>query len=155
VLTYFAARTERVSLGTMVVVVPWWNRFAWPPDRLSRQHFKGPLHHDRLGRGVAKSEFDAVGVPREESRERLMRPRHPEAGIQPGAILYNGKIFKIPEMSIRPAPRSTDCIADHMAQQRHASPSKFSPGVAWCRCSSHKPIEDAGKEFSRQYHPQK
>ena len=72
VLTYFAGRTQHVSLGTMVAVAPWWH-----PVRLAHQiAYLDILSNGRyttigLGRGVAKSEFDAVGVPREESRQRF------------------------------------------------------------------------------------
>ncbi|RYD91822.1 MAG: LLM class flavin-dependent oxidoreductase, partial [Sphingomonadales bacterium] len=72
VLAYFAGRTERVSLGTMVLVLPWWN-----PVRLAHQIAyldiisKGRYDTIGLGRGVAKTEFDALGVPREESRVRF------------------------------------------------------------------------------------
>src|SRR5688572_6838780 len=69
-LTYFAARTKHISLGTMVAVVPWWN-----PIRLAHQiAYLDVLSNGRyttigFGRGIAKSEFEAVNVPREESRE--------------------------------------------------------------------------------------
>src|SRR5579871_2589918 len=58
VLAYFAGCTERISLGTMLVIVPWWN-----PIRLAHQiAFLDIISGGRyttigLGRGVAKSEF--------------------------------------------------------------------------------------------------
>ncbi len=63
-LSYFAGRTERVSLGTFVVVAPWWH-----PVRLAHQIAyldivsNGRYNTIGIGRGVSKGEFDAVGVP--------------------------------------------------------------------------------------------
>jgi alkanesulfonate monooxygenase SsuD/methylene tetrahydromethanopterin reductase-like flavin-dependent oxidoreductase (luciferase family) len=109
-LTYFAARTERVSLGTMVVVAPWWN-----PIRLAHQiayldiMSKGRYNTIGLGRGVSKTEFDAVGVPREESRDRFDETLDIlTLAFTQERFSYDGKIFKIPELSIRPQYRSKD-----------------------------------------------
>ncbi len=109
-LTYFAGRTERVTFGSMVIVAPWWN-----PVRLAHQiAYLDILSNGRfetigLGRGVAKSEFDAVGVPREESRERFMETLDIlELAFNNERWSYDGQFFKIPEMSVRPAPKSKD-----------------------------------------------
>jgi alkanesulfonate monooxygenase SsuD/methylene tetrahydromethanopterin reductase-like flavin-dependent oxidoreductase (luciferase family) len=109
-LTYFAARTEQVSLGTMVAVTPWWN-----PIRLAHQiAYLDILANGRykvigLGRGVAKSEFDSVGVPREEARERFDETLDIlELAFSRERFEYQGTIFKIPEMSLRPRYKSQD-----------------------------------------------
>ncbi|MBW8753981.1 MAG: LLM class flavin-dependent oxidoreductase [Sphingomonadales bacterium] len=109
-LTWFAGRTEWISFGTFVIVAPWWH-----PVQLAHEIAyldiltNGRLTTIGLGRGVAKREFDAVGVPREEARARFnetldiltlafSRPR----------FAYEGEIFRVPEMSLRPAPKSLD-----------------------------------------------
>lgn len=109
-LAYFAGRTEQVSLGTMVAVTPWWN-----PIRLAHQIAyldilsKGRYDTIGLGRGTAKSEFDAVGVPREESRERFEECLDIlELALTTNRFSYDGKFFKLPENSLRPQPLSTD-----------------------------------------------
>jgi alkanesulfonate monooxygenase SsuD/methylene tetrahydromethanopterin reductase-like flavin-dependent oxidoreductase (luciferase family) len=110
VLAYFAGRTERVTFGTMVVVAPWWH-----PVRLAHQIAyldivsRGRYTTIGLGRGVAKSEFDAVGVPREESRQRFDETLEIlKLAFTQERFSYEGRIFKIPPMSLRPAPRSRD-----------------------------------------------
>ena len=110
VLAYFAGRTERVTFGTMVVVAPWWH-----PVRLAHQIAyldivsRGRYTTIGLGRGVAKSEFDAVGVPREESRQRFDETLEIlKLAFTQERFSYEGQIFKIPPMSLRPAPRSRD-----------------------------------------------
>jgi alkanesulfonate monooxygenase SsuD/methylene tetrahydromethanopterin reductase-like flavin-dependent oxidoreductase (luciferase family) len=105
-LAYFAGRTERISLGTMVLVLPWWN-----PVRLAHQIAyldiisKGRFDMIGLGRGVAKTEFAAVGVPREESRKRFEECFDIiELALTKNRFSYEGEFFKIPEMSLRPQP---------------------------------------------------
>src|SRR5262245_16239155 len=112
-LTYFAGRTKHLNLGTMVVVTPWWH-----PVRLAHQiAYLDIVSNGRyttigLGRGAAKSEFDAVGVPREESRQRFDETLDIlELAFTQERFSYEGKIFKIPEMSLRPAPLSRDLFS--------------------------------------------
>ena len=109
-LAYFAGCTERISLGTMLVIVPWWN-----PIRLAHQiAFLDIISNGRyttigLGRGVAKSEFESLGVPREESTQRLVETIDIlELAFTQDRFSYDGEIFKIPETSLRPKPVSTD-----------------------------------------------
>ncbi len=111
-LTWFAARSERLSLGTIVCVLPWWN-----PIRLAHQIAyldilsKGRYETIGIGRGVAKTEFEAVGVPRDESRDRFDECLDIlELALTRERFSYEGKIFKIPETSIRPQPFSKDLV---------------------------------------------
>jgi alkanesulfonate monooxygenase SsuD/methylene tetrahydromethanopterin reductase-like flavin-dependent oxidoreductase (luciferase family) len=109
-LAYFAGRTEQLSLGTMVLVLPWWN-----PVRLAHQIAyldiisKGRFDMIGLGRGVAKTEFASVGVPREESRKRFEECLDIiELALTRNRFSYEGEIFRIPEMSLRPQPHTRD-----------------------------------------------
>jgi len=112
-LTYYAGRTERVTFGTMVVVAPWWH-----PIRLAHQiAFLDTLCNGRyetigLGRGVAKGEFEAIGVPREESRQRFNETLDIlNLAFTQERFSYEGEIFRVPETSIRPAPKSQDLLS--------------------------------------------
>ncbi len=112
-LAYFAGRTERVTFGTQIVVVPWWN-----PVRLIHQiAYLDILSNGRyqtigLGRGVAKSEFDALGIPRETSMARFEETIEIlELAFTQGRFSYDGEIFRIPEIEIRPAPKSRDLFS--------------------------------------------
>jgi alkanesulfonate monooxygenase SsuD/methylene tetrahydromethanopterin reductase-like flavin-dependent oxidoreductase (luciferase family) len=148
-LAWFAARTERVELGTFVAVVPWWN-----PVRLAHQiAYLDLLSNGRfttigLGRGVAKTEFASIGVPREEARQRFDETLDIlELALTTERFSYDGEMFQIPEMSLRPQPRSKDL------------PSRFFGSAATrdsleilCRRGlvplfvGNKPIEEAGKD---------
>jgi len=148
-LTYFAARTERVSLGTNVVVTPWWN-----PIRLAHQiayldiMSNGRYDTIGLGRGVSKTEFAAVGVPREEARDRFDETVDIlELAFTQERFSYDGKIFKIPEMSIRPRYKSTD-LAKRFYGASSTGPSLELNARRGLKplFVGNKPITEAGKE---------
>lgn len=112
-LAYFAGRTQRVTFGTQIVVVPWWN-----PIRLVHQIAyldiisNGRYRTIGLGRGVAKSEFDSLGIPRETSMKRFEETIDIlELAFTKGRFSYEGEIFQIPETEVRPAPRSRDLFS--------------------------------------------
>ena len=149
VLAYFAGRTQHVSLGTMVAVAPWWH-----PVRLAHQiAYLDILSNGRyttigLGRGVAKSEFDAVGVPREESRQRFDETLDIlSLALSQERFSYDGKIFKIPEMSLRPAPKSRDLFSRiHGSSATRDSLEILTRRGMVPLFVGNKPIEEAGKE---------
>jgi alkanesulfonate monooxygenase SsuD/methylene tetrahydromethanopterin reductase-like flavin-dependent oxidoreductase (luciferase family) len=151
-LTYFAGRTERVTFGTMVAVAPWWH-----PIRLAHQIAyldiisNGRYQTIGLGRGVAKSEFEMVGVPREESRERFSETLDIlKLAFTQQRFSYEGEIFKIPEMELRPAPMSND-----LWDRIYGSSSTPDSMEILARRGmvplfiGNKPIEDAGKEVQK------
>ena len=112
-LAYFAGRTERVTFGTQIVVVPWWN-----PVRLVHQIAYldiisgGRYQTIGLGRGVAKSEFDSLGIPRDTSMKRFEETIDIlELAFTKGTFSYEGEVFQIPETTIRPAPKSSDLFS--------------------------------------------
>ncbi len=148
-LTWFAGRTERIELGTFVIVAPWWH-----PVRLAHQIAfldivsKGRYTTIGLGRGVAKSEFEAVGVPREEARQRFNETLEIlELAFTRERFSYDGRIFKIPEMSIRPAPRSPDLASRFFgsAATRDSLEILSRRGLVPLFVGN-KPIEEAGKD---------
>lgn len=151
-LTYFAGRTQRVTFGTMVAVAPWWN-----PIRLAHQIAyldivsKGRYTTIGLGRGVAKSEFDAVGVPREESRQRFLETLDIlKLAFTQERFSYQGEIFKIPEMSLRPAPFSRDLYSRIYGSSSTADSLEILARRGMVPLFvGNKPIEDAGKEVQK------
>jgi alkanesulfonate monooxygenase SsuD/methylene tetrahydromethanopterin reductase-like flavin-dependent oxidoreductase (luciferase family) len=152
VLTWFAARTERVSLGTMVAVAPWWH-----PIRLAHQiawldiASKGRYTTIGLGRGVSKTEFDAVGVPREQSRARFNETLDIlKLAFTHERFAYDGEIFRIPETSLRPRPLSDDLYSRIYGSS--ATPDSLeilSRRGMIPLFVGNKPIEQAGAEVRR------
>lgn len=110
VLSYFAGRTERVSFGTMVIVLPWWN-----PVQVAHQIAyldivsNGRFDTIGFGRGVAKTEFEALNIPREEARQRFAEGIDIiSLALTTERFSYEGEVWNIPEMSLRPQPVSKD-----------------------------------------------
>jgi alkanesulfonate monooxygenase SsuD/methylene tetrahydromethanopterin reductase-like flavin-dependent oxidoreductase (luciferase family) len=115
VLSYFAGRTSRVDLGTMVVVLPWHEPLRAAEDIALLDHFTG----DRqlllgFGRGASQLEFGPFRVDRDESRQRfaesldIIRLALTREGFE-----YEGHFYKIPPTTVRPRPRSAD-LTRHM-----------------------------------------
>src|SRR5215469_8207321 len=148
-LTYFVGRTKHISLGSMVVVAPWWH-----PVRLAHQIAyldivsNGRYDTIGLGRGVSKSEFNAVGVPREESRQRFDETLDIlKLAFSQERFSYDGKIFKIPQMSLRPAPKSPDLFSRiYGSSSNRDSLEILSRRGMIPLFDGNKPLEDAGKE---------
>jgi alkanesulfonate monooxygenase SsuD/methylene tetrahydromethanopterin reductase-like flavin-dependent oxidoreductase (luciferase family) len=114
-LAYFAGRTERVDVGTCVIVLPWWH-----PLRVAHQIafldilLKGRKMMLGLGRGVSRQEFEPAQVPREETRQRFKESLDIlKLALSQERFSYEGKIYQIPETSIRPMA-SNDDILDHL-----------------------------------------
>jgi alkanesulfonate monooxygenase SsuD/methylene tetrahydromethanopterin reductase-like flavin-dependent oxidoreductase (luciferase family) len=151
-LSYFAGRTERVGLGTFVAVAPWWH-----PIRLAHQIAyldiisKGRYTTIGIGRGVSKSEFDAVGVPREESRQRFNETLDIlELAFSGERFSYNGEIFKVPEMSLRPEPLSSDLFSRIYSSSSTAESLEILARRGMVPLFvGNKPIEDAGREVQK------
>jgi alkanesulfonate monooxygenase SsuD/methylene tetrahydromethanopterin reductase-like flavin-dependent oxidoreductase (luciferase family) len=151
-LTYFAGRTEQVSLGTFVAVAPWWN-----PVRLAHQIAyldilsKGRYTTIGIGRGVSKSEFDAVGVPREESRDRFNECLDIlKLAFSGERFSYDGDIFSFPEMSLRPEPISKDLFSRiYSSSSTPESLEILSRRGMVPLLVGNKPIWDAGVEVQK------
>lgn len=116
-LAYFAGRTERVSLGSIVLVLPWWN----PIDLAHQIAYLDIISNGRfdmigVGRGVSKYEFDALGIHRNDARERFNECLDIlDLAFSQERFAYEGKHFRIPETSIRPAPETPNLTSKFYA----------------------------------------
>jgi alkanesulfonate monooxygenase SsuD/methylene tetrahydromethanopterin reductase-like flavin-dependent oxidoreductase (luciferase family) len=104
-LTYMAGRTERIQLGSMVVVLPWHD-----PLRVAEQiSMLDAISRGRmilgLGRGAGKVEFDGFRMSMEESRPRFVESAQMLLrGLETGLCEFEGEFVKQPKAPIRPAP---------------------------------------------------
>ncbi len=104
-LTWIAARTKEVQLGSMVAVLPWHD-----PLRLAEQiSMLDIVSGGRLilgiGRGAALVEFDGFKVSMDESRPRFAESAEMLLeGLERGWVEYDGEYIKQPRCDIRPAP---------------------------------------------------
>jgi alkanesulfonate monooxygenase SsuD/methylene tetrahydromethanopterin reductase-like flavin-dependent oxidoreductase (luciferase family) len=104
-LTYFAGRTRRVELGSMVVVLPWHNPMRVAEQAAMLDHLSGGRLVLGIGRGLARVEFEGMGVEMAESRERFDESAEMLiAGLERGWCEYQGKVIRQPRRDIRPQP---------------------------------------------------
>lgn len=104
-LTYMAARTSTVQLGSMVAVLPWHD-----PVRLAEQILMLDNMSDGrlvlgMGRGTGKVEFDGLRVSMAEARQRYKESAEAilEA-LETGVMDYDGEFVKQPRTPLRPSP---------------------------------------------------
>ncbi len=106
-LTYVAGITERVDLGTMVVVLPWHNPVRVAEDVNMLDCFLGD---DRdvicgVGRGLGRREYNGLGIDQNEARGRF------DEGLQllkqllsTGRGDFDGEHFQVKDVRLRPQP---------------------------------------------------
>src|SRR5437870_6518600 len=68
-LAYFAGRTKKIKLGSMVVVLPWHNPIRVAEEVTMLDQMCGGRFIFGIGRGLGRIEFEGIGVPMGESRE--------------------------------------------------------------------------------------
>jgi alkanesulfonate monooxygenase SsuD/methylene tetrahydromethanopterin reductase-like flavin-dependent oxidoreductase (luciferase family) len=104
-LTWVAARTQRVQVGSMVVVLPWHDPLRVAEQVSVLDHLSGGRVILGLGRGAGRVEFDGFRQPMEESRQRFLEAaRMILRGLETGVCEYQGTYVRQPRVAIRPAP---------------------------------------------------
>jgi alkanesulfonate monooxygenase SsuD/methylene tetrahydromethanopterin reductase-like flavin-dependent oxidoreductase (luciferase family) len=106
-LAYWAGRTQRVDVGTAVIVAPWWN-----PVRLAHEIsmldilLKGRRLHLGIGRGIAPHEYASMNIPIEESHKYFYDVVNAiRAADGAERFTFDGEVYKIPPTSVRPQAR--------------------------------------------------
>ena len=106
-LSYYAGRTKRITLGTAVIVLPWHD-----PVRVAEQIalldvMAGGRCIFGFGRGAASVEYAGFRVSMEEARARFVESaKIVVTALANESFEWDGEFFKIPRMSIRPRPIS-------------------------------------------------
>jgi alkanesulfonate monooxygenase SsuD/methylene tetrahydromethanopterin reductase-like flavin-dependent oxidoreductase (luciferase family) len=104
-LSWVAARTEQVLLGSMVVVLPWHDPVRVAEEVSVLDHLSGGRVLLGLGRGLGRVEFTGFRKEMSESRRRFRE--YAEAiltGLETGAMAYDGELYRQPPVELRPAP---------------------------------------------------
>lgn len=109
-LAFWAGRTERIDMGTCVIVLPWHH-----PIQVAHEIsmldilLQGREYTIGVGRGLSPKEFGPLGIPQDEARARFEESLDIiQLGLTQERFSYDGKVFQVPETSIRPRPRHTD-----------------------------------------------
>src|SRR5437870_1816912 len=104
-LTWVASRTQRVQLGSMVMVLPWHDPVRLAEEVSVLDHISGGRVLLGLGRGLGRVEFDGFRLEMGESRRRFTE--YADAilsALETGEMAYDGELYHQPRVEIRPAP---------------------------------------------------
>jgi luciferase family oxidoreductase group 1 len=103
--TYLAARTTRLRVGTAVIVVPLHHPLVIAEEIATLDLLAGGRVDIGLGRGYQHYEFERLGLDLAQSRDRWEESVDVILkALAGGPFTYDGKLFKIPETSVFPAP---------------------------------------------------
>jgi alkanesulfonate monooxygenase SsuD/methylene tetrahydromethanopterin reductase-like flavin-dependent oxidoreductase (luciferase family) len=106
-LSYYAAHTSKIRLGTAVIVLPWHDPVRIAEEIAMLDVMAGGRTLFGFGRGAGTVEYNGLRIPMEESRDRFAEAATiVRMALTRKRFSYDGKFFKIPETSIRPQPIS-------------------------------------------------
>jgi alkanesulfonate monooxygenase SsuD/methylene tetrahydromethanopterin reductase-like flavin-dependent oxidoreductase (luciferase family) len=104
-LTYMAARTMRVKLGSMVMVLPWHDPLRLAEEISVLDNLSGGRVILGIGRGLGRIEFRGFRVAMSESRGRFSEyAKALLQGLETGFIEFDGEFYKQPRVAVRPQP---------------------------------------------------
>lgn len=104
-LSWVAAKTQKIKLGTTVTVLPWQNPVRIAESFLLLDQLSEGRAILGIGRGLGKEEFDGFGVPMGEARKRFRE--YAEAlldALETGVMEYEGEYLRQPRVELRPRP---------------------------------------------------
>jgi alkanesulfonate monooxygenase SsuD/methylene tetrahydromethanopterin reductase-like flavin-dependent oxidoreductase (luciferase family) len=106
-LSYFAGRTKRITLGTAVIVLPWHDPVRVAEEIALLDVLSGGRCLFGFGRGAASVEYAGFRVAMEEARPRFVEAAQIVVKALTHEVFdWDGEYFKIPQTSIRPRPIS-------------------------------------------------
>ncbi len=106
-LSYYAGKTKRITLGTCVIVLPWHDPIRVAEEIAYLDLLCGGRCMFGFGRGAASAEYAGFRVPMEEARPRFAEAaRLVTKALTDEVFSWDGEFYQIPEMSIRPRPMS-------------------------------------------------
>jgi len=104
-LTWVAARTTRIQVGSMVVVLPWHDPLRVAEQVAMLDVMSGGRLILGIGRGLGRVEFDGFRVPMDESRARFVESAELLLhALEDGHASHDGTFVKQPRVAIRPRP---------------------------------------------------
>ena len=105
-LAYLAARTERIRLGTAVVVLPWHNPILIAEQAATLDLLSNGRLDFGVGKGYRAYEFQGFCIPPEEAAERFEEAMEVirKAWSSPGRFSYEGKRWKFDNVVVEPSP---------------------------------------------------
>lgn len=104
-LSYIAARTERMELGTGAIILPWNNPMRVVEKMVLLDHLSDGRAVLGLGRGLSRREYAGFGVDMTEARERFNEAAAIVVqGLETGVVEANTKYYQQARIEVRPRP---------------------------------------------------
>jgi alkanesulfonate monooxygenase SsuD/methylene tetrahydromethanopterin reductase-like flavin-dependent oxidoreductase (luciferase family) len=104
-LTYMAARTSTIRLGSGAVILPWHDPVRVAEQVTMLDLMSGGRFIFGLGRGLGRIEFEGFGVPMDEARARFVESAEIVLrALRTGVIEADGQFYRIPRRDLRPRP---------------------------------------------------
>jgi alkanesulfonate monooxygenase SsuD/methylene tetrahydromethanopterin reductase-like flavin-dependent oxidoreductase (luciferase family) len=105
-LTYLAAVTKRIRLGTAVLVLPWHNPALLAEQVATLDVLSGGRVDLGIGRGYRKAEFEQFCIPIAEAQERFDECLEfmLKAWTTEGRFSHEGKRFQYHQIVVEPEP---------------------------------------------------
>ena len=105
VLSYVAARTSKILLGTSVLIMPYRNPIVTAKMIATLDQMSGGRAIAGIGAGWSEAEYDALGVPYHERGARTNEYlRLWKACWEPGPTTFHGRFFSFDAMHVNPKP---------------------------------------------------
>src|SRR5260370_1669301 len=106
-LSYVAARPKRVEAGSVAIVLLWHDPVHIAEKIALLDTLSGGRTIFGFGRGAASIEYAGFRIPQEEARDRFVECcLIIRKALTQEHFSFDGKYYKIPEISIRPRPIS-------------------------------------------------
>ncbi len=106
-LSYYAGRTRRITLGTAVIVLPWHDPIRVAEQIALLDILCGGRCLFGFGRGAASVEYAGFRVPMEEARPRFVEAAQIVVkALSQDSFEHEGAFYRIPRTAIRPRPIS-------------------------------------------------
>ena len=107
-LSYMAGTTERIQLGSMVVVLPWHDPIRVAEQVSMLDAMSGGRFVFGMGRGLGRIEFEGFRLDMEQSRGTFVESAQMIlAGLEQGYCEFDGEFVSQPRRDIRPRPGET------------------------------------------------
>ena len=122
VLSYVAARTSKVRLGTSVLIMPYRNPIVTAKMLATLDQMSGGRAIAGVGAGWNEAEYNALAVPyRERGARTTEYLRLWQACWEPGPTTFHGRFFSFDNMHMNPKPVQQPHLPIWIGGSSHAS----------------------------------
>ena len=103
-LTYIAAKTEKIRLGTSVTVLPWHNPVLLAEQTATLDLLSGGRLDFGVGKGYREMEYKGFCIPRDEALERYQESIEviKKAWTSEERFSHNGKFWQFDDIIVEP-----------------------------------------------------